>query len=211
MTKRTFIIANWGSDSMLILLQYNHQPFLNQVTHFTGNDSRPYSVAVGDFNDDHRLDVVVANYGSDNVGILLGYGNRSFQNQMIYSTGFKFGPCSVAVGDINSDNRLDIVVANSLTNKISILLEYGNGIFLLKNSYSTGDDSHPNMVSVWDVNKDDQLDIIVVNSIKMYSYLMGYDSHPYSVALGDFNNDSWIDMAVTNYGTDNVEILLQAC
>ena len=39
-------------------------------------------MAVGDFNKDTRLDIAVASYGSNNVGVLLGYGNGSFQNKI---------------------------------------------------------------------------------------------------------------------------------
>ncbi|HYY22517.1 MAG TPA: FG-GAP-like repeat-containing protein [Thermoleophilaceae bacterium] len=35
----------------------------------------PYSVAVADFNADQRLDVALANAGSDNVSVLLGRGD----------------------------------------------------------------------------------------------------------------------------------------
>lgn len=221
------VVANWGSDSMLILLQDGHKPFLNQVTHSTGDNSQPCSVAVGDFNNDHKMDIVVANYGNDNVGILLGYGNGTFQNQSIYTTGSGSGPCSVAVGDLNNDNQSDIVVANLLTNDISILIGFGNGTFSTQNSYSTGNDSRPIMVSISDVNNDNRLDIIVVNNInnnvliffgygngtfiQKQSFLMGYQASTSSVALGDFNNDTWIDMVVSNSGTDTVEILLQTC
>ncbi|CAF1549090.1 unnamed protein product, partial [Rotaria sp. Silwood1] len=38
-------------------------------------DSSPWSVAIGDFNNDTILDIVVANLGSDNVGVFLGRGN----------------------------------------------------------------------------------------------------------------------------------------
>ncbi|CAF5025798.1 unnamed protein product, partial [Rotaria sp. Silwood1] len=38
-------------------------------------DSSPWSIAVGDFNNDTILDIVVANLGSDNVGVFLGRGN----------------------------------------------------------------------------------------------------------------------------------------
>ena len=45
------------------------------------------------------------------MSVLLGYGNGSFHDQMTYSTGYS--PQSVAVGDLNNDTRLDIVVANT--------------------------------------------------------------------------------------------------
>ncbi|CAF5043191.1 unnamed protein product, partial [Rotaria sp. Silwood1] len=70
----------------------------------------PWPVTVVDFNNDTRLDIVVANFGDNTVSILLGYGNGSFANQTTYSTGA--APQSVAVGDFNNDTLLDIVVAN---------------------------------------------------------------------------------------------------
>ncbi|CAF4182995.1 unnamed protein product, partial [Rotaria magnacalcarata] len=78
------------------------------MTFSTG--SVPNSVAVGDFNNDTQLDIVVANSHDKNVSVLLGYCNGSFQNQMTFSTGSY--PQSVAVGDFNNDTRLDIVVVN---------------------------------------------------------------------------------------------------
>ena len=89
--------------------------------------SYPLSVAVGDFNNDTRQDIVVANAGSNTVSVLLGYGNGSFQDQMTYSVGSE--PFSVAAGDFNNDTRLDIVVANYDSDNVSILLGYGNGSF----------------------------------------------------------------------------------
>ena len=48
--------------------------------------------------------------GSNNVGVLLNTGNGTFLSQTTYSTGTD--PISVAVVDVNSDNKPDIVVAN---------------------------------------------------------------------------------------------------
>ncbi|CAF5105621.1 unnamed protein product, partial [Rotaria sp. Silwood1] len=55
---------------------------------------------------------------------------------MTYSTGTS--PNSVAVGDFNNDTHLDIVVANSKGNTVSVLLGYGNGSFTDQTTYSTG-------------------------------------------------------------------------
>ncbi len=92
--------------------------FLAQTTYST--DFYPISVAVVDVNSDNKPDIVVANYGSDNVGVLLNAGNGTFNAQITYSTGS--APASVAVVDVNSDNKPDIVVANYGSDNVGVLL-----------------------------------------------------------------------------------------
>ncbi len=76
------------------------------------SSSNSISVAVGDFNDDNRLDIAVANHWSNTVDIFLGHWDGTFSTQVICSTGSGSGPYSIAVDDFNNDSQLDIVVAN---------------------------------------------------------------------------------------------------
>jgi hypothetical protein len=142
-----------------VFLRCSNGSFENKITFATGSD--PLSVAVGDFNNDTRHDIVVANYGSDNVGLFLGYGNGSFANQTTYLT--DSGPQFVTVGDFNSDSFLDIIVALSDTNNIGILLGYGNGTFADLVTFSMGYGSLPFSVVVGDFNDDRKLDFAVLN------------------------------------------------
>jgi hypothetical protein len=48
----------------------------------------PYTVAVGDFNNDNRMDIVISSYNSNSGGVFLGYGNGSIGTQMTFSTGY---------------------------------------------------------------------------------------------------------------------------
>src|SRR5205807_1584886 len=68
----------------------------------------PDSIASGDFNRDGKLDLVVANYSSVVLSVLLGNGNGTFQPKVDYAV--DFGASSVAVGDFNHDGKLDLVV-----------------------------------------------------------------------------------------------------
>jgi hypothetical protein len=224
-TRLDIVVANGVSNDVSVLLGYANIVFANQTMLTTGNGSRPRAFIVEDFNNDDRMDIGVANSGTHNIGIFLGYGNVSFANQMTYPTGTY--PYSVAVGDFNNDTRLDIVVANYGSDNVGIFHGYGNGSFLNQRMYSTGSGSYPYSVAVGDFNNDTILDIIVANygtnnlcvllglgngtfaSLILFS--MNYGSHPFSVVVGDFNSDKKLDFAVANDGTDSLNIFLQTC
>src|SRR5437667_249170 len=79
----------------------------------------PSSAAIGDLNGDGRPDLAVADYNSNNVSVLLGNGNGTFQAAVNYPAGTY--PSSVAIGDLNGDGKPDLVVANEVTNNVSVL------------------------------------------------------------------------------------------
>ncbi|CAF5196542.1 unnamed protein product, partial [Rotaria magnacalcarata] len=74
--------------------------FTGQTTYSTG--SSPNSVVAADVNGDSKPDIIVANYGSSNVSVLLNIGNGTFRAQATYLTGTN--PYEVATADVNGDN-----------------------------------------------------------------------------------------------------------
>ncbi|CAF4123640.1 unnamed protein product [Rotaria sp. Silwood2] len=214
------VVANYYSDSIDVRLGHCNGTFGDPITYKTDTLSHLSSIAVGDFDNDTRVDIVVVNYGYNNIGVLLGYKNGSFANQRTYSTGSR--PTSVAVGDLNKDDRLDIVVTNSNGISVSVLLGHGNGFFTHQTTYSTG--LWPISIAIGDFNNDTRLDIVVANrDSKNVSVLLGHinvvfvkkmllttglGSRPQSFVFGHFNNDDRLDIAIANSGTNNVGIFL---
>src|SRR5262249_21739016 len=70
----------------------------------------PVGMAVGDLNGDGIADLVVANSRTNNVGVLLGKPNGSFQSQQLFDTGG--GPLDAVVADFNGDGKNDVAVTN---------------------------------------------------------------------------------------------------
>mgnify|MGYP002682764754 CR=1 FL=1 len=70
-------------------------------------------------------------------------------------------PLSVALGDVNGDGRLDIVVANRSSNTVSVLIANGAGVFEAAVNYSAV--GQPSSVALGDVNGDGKLDIVATN------------------------------------------------
>ena len=64
---------------------------------------------MSDFNGDGIQDLAVANYSSNNVSVLLGRGDGTFQAAINFGAGAF--PFSVAVSDFNDDGLQDVAVA----------------------------------------------------------------------------------------------------
>ena len=185
-------------------------------------DSNILSVSVGDFNGDGKLDLAVANNGSNTVSVLLrNTANTGFDPKVDLATGSN--PISVSIGDFNGNGKLDLAVANLVSNTVSVLLRNtDNTGFDPKVDFATG--VSPHSISVGDFNGDGKTDIAVANSgSNTVSVLLrnaantGFDpkvdiatgSHPRSVSVGDFNGDGKNDLAVANLYSSTVSVLLR--
>ena len=158
------VVANNGTDNIMIIFGSGYGTFVSQMTYSTGNGSQPCSVAVADFNNDSRLDIVVANSGTNNIGVFLSNGTGTFSSQMTYFTGVRSQPYSVAVVDIDNDTRLDIAVASYGANSVGVFLGYGNGSFASQLIFYTGFGSRPFALAIGDVNNDNLTDIVATNN-----------------------------------------------
>jgi hypothetical protein len=216
------VVANGGGGSTLsVLLGNGSGTFQTAVNYDTGFGARPNSVAFGDFNGDGKLDIVAADAAINDVSVLLGNGDGTFQPFVQYGTGSE--PISVAVGDLNRDGKLDLVVANygDQYGAMSVLLGNGDGTFQPARNYDSG--SFPVSVAVGDFNGDGILDLAVAHGVAagFVSIQLGAgdgtfptssiyytDAAPVSVAVGDFNGDGKLDLATANFSSNDLSVLL---
>ncbi len=89
----------------------------------------PGAVRLADLNGDGVPDLVVANTGSNNVLVYPGLGTGQFGPAANGGHGFFTGtnPTGMEVADLNGDTIPDLLVANSGSNDVSILLGQGTG------------------------------------------------------------------------------------
>ncbi|MEW6157554.1 MAG: FG-GAP-like repeat-containing protein, partial [Verrucomicrobiota bacterium] len=183
-----------------------------------GAANNPYFVSAVLLNNDAFHDLVVANYGSDNISVLLGNGDGTFQTRVNYGAGN--GPLGLGVVDLNGDTRLDVVTVNHNSHNVSILLGNGDGTFQAAVNYAVG--RNPRVIAIGDLNGDNKLDLATANQgTANASVLIGNGdgtfqaavnyatgNSPYGIVARDFNGDSKIDLAVSNQGSDNVTVML---
>ena len=143
-----------------------------------------------------------------------------FANMTTYFTGINSNPWWIALADMNNDNRLDIVSANTGTNTIGILLGNGNGTFAPMVAFSTVNGKlPPHSLAVGDLNNDHRSDLVVADNNDVvivflgrgdgtFKFINAYstngNSNPISITLADFNDDNYLDVAVANTFTNNI-------
>jgi hypothetical protein len=129
-------------------------------------------------------------------------------------------PFSIATANFNGDPWMDLAVANSGSNDVSILLGTGPGTFGAPANLSIG--INPRSVAIGDLNGDGFLDLAVTNfgggivTIRFGTGTGTFGSatavtvgtSPSSVAIGDFNADGKADIAAANQSSNNVSIVL---
>jgi hypothetical protein len=178
----------------------------------------PRSLALGDLNNDGKLDVVTANFdvtgNGNSLSVLLGQGNLTFQPAANYL--FRSALAKVVLGDFNADGFLD--VAGSTPNLYAAAIYLGNGDGTLKNASEIGLAFLAKSAAVGDINNDGKSDIILSGSLSnsryheirlgngdgtfsLQSLQTNVITHSNEVALGDLNNDGNLDAVIgdTNY------------
>ena len=221
-----------GTSSVSVLLGNGDGTFQPQITYAVGTD--PLAIVAGDFTNNGRLDLAVANGGSfdtngnpipgtSSMSVLLGNGDGTFQPQVVYAVGSY--PDAIAAGDFTGDGHVDLAVANqgsppNYHGTVSILLGNSDGTFQPQVPYAVG--SFPNAIVAGYFTGDGRTDLAVTNeNDDTVSVLLGngdgtfqpqviyaVGTFPNALVAGDFTGNGRTDLAVANLGDNTVSVLL---
>jgi FG-GAP-like repeat len=177
-----------------------------------------FSVLAGDFDGDGKADLIVANSmnSTGNLYFLRGSGDGTFLAPVIIAHPvFPVGghPCVncsqlLAAGDLNSDGKLDLVMAIPGNNTMGVLLGNGDGTFQALVEYAAGTVGITS-VGIGDFNADGKPDVVAVdnngglflfigNGDGTFGFAQASSIHTgaYFLAVGDINKDGNMDVAV---------------
>lgn len=214
-------VVNGNSHSLTLLLGNSSGGFKAfQKPIAVGND--PRSVSNGDWDRDGDLDLVVANEGSNSITVILGNGTGSFTPATYGPIRVGTQPRSVTSGDWNKDGNLDLAVANTGDDNVSVLMGNGYGAFEIAANIPTAGDGPGFLINGdWDGNG--APDLAVANRDgDSIAFLLGNGQHsfqlqdtgpilvgnrPISLTSGDWDHDGDRDLAIANLVSNNVTVL----
>ncbi|WP_190242764.1 T9SS type A sorting domain-containing protein [Hymenobacter lapidiphilus] len=222
-----------GEAAVLLNLATTPGTFPAKVTIFATGGRYAVGIALADLNGDGWADLVVCGGGSGRVGVLLNQAATpgTFAPVVTYSSGASY-PQDLAVGDVNTDGRPDIVVATGNDGRVAVLLNAAGapGTFTapvlseaagMRGVYSVelGDINGDKLPDIITGNReflpaDSRVGVLVNSAITPGTFPLtatefesgGGSTH--DVALGDLNGDGLLDVALVDYIGGKAIVLL---
>ncbi len=193
----------------------------------------PTSVVTGDFNGDGKNDFIVANGLTNDLWFYPGNGDGTFKLPQIIPLSKGLTPVGLETASLRNNGILDLVVAESDSATIGVLLGNGDGTFGYETEYQLPEP--PASVVIDDFHHTGKLDIAAVmdtvvtftgDQVPYFALLAGdgtggfatpiigyvddlyFASTAMSIASGYTNGDGLPDVLITWPGDENSQIYL---
>ena len=171
--------------------------------------------AIADYNGDTFPDIALSELGHNQIIVFLNNGAGGFPAELDDAIkvplGAGAGPNSIAAADFNHDGLPDLVTANRISNRVSLVLNNGKKLFSAPVNIDVG--VSPRSITTGDFNGDTHTDIATANlGSANVSLLFGngdgtFDSDreyrsaeraPSYIVSADVNHDQHLDLIIAN-------------
>jgi hypothetical protein len=217
------LVANTGGNNVLVfpgLPDGGVGPELNGGSGFAVGQ-QPTGITVGDVRNDGSCEVIVANWGSDNVTVLDGQGSDSnFSLVPIQTLDTGIAPVRTVIQEFNHDGKPDLFVLNSGSNDVTMYQGVGDGTFDTESMARFAVGLAPNEMFIGRFDHRPGYDLVTVNSgSNDVSFIAGINTsapqtmtftsggtQPDAAFAVDLNHDGVLDLVVAN-GDGRVALL----
>mgnify|MGYP001950132107 CR=1 FL=1 len=225
------IVRDIPSGFFQVLWQENlgNGNFSNQQTTIRespfGGDYRMRGAKFIDANQDNNLDILVVEYTAENIVIILGNGDGSFQPPIVVDV-FDYLPVAFNVIDFDGDGIEDIIIADPDTFSPFLHWYKGRGNALFDPIEALAPCGLTTDIEFADIDGDNNIDIVTGNSVIQtgdgaVAYFRSNGNGeipepgevlfrppgnviPTDILIDDFNNDGDPDIVYASRGQDNV-------
>ncbi len=186
----------------------------------------PFGLKLADMNGDGRLDIVTLNVLDDSISVLLNVFHVTFAPGRVTDLGDgRF--VDFALGDIDADGDMDVVVADDAGGRVRQFRN--NGVGQLSPAQSVIVGNRTSGVQLGDLDGDGDLDLVATNDddlthddvvvlqnngIGVFStagfYRLSDDAGAgaFGVELGDLNGDDHLDIITANFLGGDISVLI---
>jgi hypothetical protein len=225
--KPDIALVDSSSDTLQVAFGLGDGGFGQFLPYPTG--ARTYALTSADLDGKNGPDIAVANNYGGSISVFLNDGGGIFNLDGIFSLASPGAqPVSIAAGDFDGKNGLDLAVVDNSNGVMCIFLNDGKAGFVEQAvTYPLG--TQPQNVVSADFNGDGNLDLAVPiynlapanpslvavllgngdGTFQPAQYLSpGVNTGPIWIVVGDFNDDGKFDLATANFLTDDVSVFL---
>lgn len=200
------VVTNPSSGDVSVLLGNGDGTFQPQ-RRFDATSS-PNTVAVADFNSDGIPDLAVlsTSTGFSQVAILLGRGDGTFRDELLFATTFRntTGVDGLLPFDLNGDGWMDLLLTGGSDQLIHIYQGNGDGTFTQLPPLSGFDQGA--QVAVADINDDGIPDLINLGYSDMQvTYALGNGDRTFSAPQSSKSGEVPLGFAIADFGSEDAD------
>jgi hypothetical protein len=159
------IVVSNADGSLSVLLNKGKGVYGAAIVTAGASGTNGGNIVIGDFNNDGKLDVAIAEYSQQQISVLLGKGDGTFGSPIV--TPSPVNPNALAGGDFNKDGKLDLAITSwESGGSLVIFTGNGDGTFTVGTPYTwaqcyVSNGFNPYWISVGDLNQDGKLDLAI--------------------------------------------------
>jgi len=210
-----FVVANFADNSYSVFTgngdgtftQVKGSPF-----HLPSGQTGPIAITSADFNGDGKSDLAIVNETTNNVTVLEGNGDGTFQEFSKSPLAVGTFPVSIASGTLAGSTGPGLAIANQNDNSVSVYLGNGDGTFLAATQSPLATTSAPSGITIADfvgtstggiaVTNPASGTVIVYLDIGSGLFTKGLEpaagTDPGAIITGTFTGNTFPDIIVAN-------------